>query len=126
MSDMTDRFRAPQETNGSAELFAEVTKQDLRLKVRRKLILPVLAGLGIVGGGAVGREWKTTVDRHIEASAGGYQRIGDLERRVGTVETEIRDMRRDQLEQWRWQAQRVADRDRVQALERRLRELEGR
>ena len=96
----------------------------------QRLSKPVLVGLLVLAGGGwfyYEVHWRSSVEAHIAKSQDGYSRLHALESEVGSVKGdigglkgEVRDMRKDQLEFYRWQAERVGDTVRARALNEKL------
>lgn len=135
----------PSETGGTQSLRLRLGRV-LHLRVRMRHVAIPVTLLSALGGGyayqrgadaaapaTVTREWKNGVEKHIADSTAGYRRldslesqVGGLKERVDVLTQEVREQRRDAMEQWRWIAQRDGDKARADALERRLRDLEQR
>jgi hypothetical protein len=74
--------------------------------------------------------WHEEVSAHMKEADGGFVRLGAVESEVGSLRASVKElrlefgeMRRDQLEFYRWQADRAGDQRRAQALAQRLKQV---
>ena len=90
--------------------------------------------VGLFGAISIRSEWtwRNGINDHIVQSAGGYSRLSSVEQeqihirnRMDTLTDELRSMRKDQLENYRWQAERVGAKSRAEEIQAQLDRLEG-
>jgi hypothetical protein len=103
---------------------------DWRIRAPRWLLV-----LAAIAAGAYEVRWRGGVNDHIsraeDPQGGGYMRLKAVETATGITRDEVRalreemrDSRRDQLEQYRWAARNEGDAARTREIEARLRALE--
>lgn len=134
--------RAELDTNGEngngQSLRIRIGKM-LNIQMKMKWAIPLATGiLSVMGFGSyvytnggvpsavADASWVAKMNRHVDVEAPqGFKRLDSVIEDVGELRTEMREYRKDQLEQYKWQAEQVKDFIRSREIDNRIKVLNG-